>query len=79
MIDIPEKLGSESIVWTPEQLDAWTMDPWTQEIFTIFSDIYFFLSRFNVEFLNMLSALRLMCYGSVECTADDHYNANRYN
>ena len=45
---ISEKLGSKRMIWMLSTLDAWildawTLDTWSQEILSIFSDIYFFL------------------------------------
>ena len=94
-IGIPEKLSSESMVSTPEQLDAWALDAWTRELWTPESWtlelrtygprkflpflVYFFLSWFNVEFLKISNALRLMYYDSVDCAANDCYNSNLLN
>ena len=63
-------------LWTPRRLgsgrrDAWTPDPWSQKILSVFSNIYFFLI-INVEFLIISSTL--MHYGSG--VANDCSNSN---
>ena len=69
--------------WTPRRLDSGLLDSrrlnsgrldaWTQEILSIFSNI---LLLFNVEFLNISNALRLMHYGFVERAANVYYNSD---
>ena len=63
-------------LWTPERLDSgrldvWTLDFWTQKILSIFKAI-------SIHFLlfKHFEPLRLMHYGSVERTANNHYNSN---
>ena len=64
-------------LWVTGHLDAWTLGPWTLEIFSIFSETYFFFILFNVEFLNIFKAVGLMCYGSPERAAVGYCNSNQ--